>query len=405
MIVLSMSIYFTEVLDFSDLDAGFLIAGFGVSGVFVSIGLGHYIDRYGIKKSLLLANSFGILNFALLFIFENRYAQVFIIYTFCSIALSLQLPTAKLAVKKYTVESVRSLGYSIFYMAIFTGAALSGATVDFILSLGDTDVATFKWVFVVGFFEYVIATIIALKLRELDYEHHGEEEIDLVHKEVTGWEHTKESLSLKSFWRFFILTLLLVIVKAVYKHVFVTLPIFMYREIGEGAHFGYMLAVHKVFMIIAIPLFTMLIYYFNFYTLLAIGSLFSAIAFIPLMIAASYGSVLFFIFLVSLGEAIYAPRLIDYTLQVAPKGREGIFLAVAASPLILSVIVAGLVAGILLDSYCPDDGERECWKMWAWISGMTALMPILMIVFRKYLEQPEHEDEPYMPCANKSKNN
>ncbi|CAG9333587.1 unnamed protein product [Blepharisma stoltei] len=71
MVVLSMSLYFTEILKFSDIMTGILIAGFGVSGVLVSIGFGHYIDRHGIKKSLFLSNVFGILNFVLLYLFNN----------------------------------------------------------------------------------------------------------------------------------------------------------------------------------------------------------------------------------------------------------------------------------------------------------------------------------------------
>lgn len=360
MINLSMSIYLTQVLGFSDMSTGLLIAGFGTSGIIAAICFGYFIDIYGIRKSLLFSNFFGFVTFILLIFIENTYVQITVFFTCLSIALSVNLPTAKYAVKNYTLETSRSLGYSIFYMALFTGAGLSGAVVDLILSLGGVNMETFKIIFIVGACEMFIATLISFRLREIDFQNYGDTVIELNQFEKTGLNHTKETLSLKSFWRFILLTALLVIVKAVYKHIFVTLPIFMFREIGEDAHFGYMLAIHKVIMILAIPACTLLIYHFDSYTLLTIGCVFSALAFIPLMLGGNYLNVILFITIVSIGEAIYAPRLIDYTLAVAPKGREGIFLAVAASPLILSIIIAGLMAGILLDTYCPEDGEREC---------------------------------------------
>lgn len=55
---------------------------------------------------------------------------------------------------------------------------------------------------------------------------------------------------------------------------------------------------------------------------------------------AEWATVLFVIQL-SLGESIWSPRWYDYSMSVAPEGREGIFTAMASAPLFLGKFVTG----------------------------------------------------------------
>ena len=55
---------------------------------------------------------------------------------------------------------------------------------------------------------------------------------------------------------------------------------------------------------------------------------------------AEWATVLFVIQL-SLGEAIWSPRWYDYSMSVAPEGREGVFTAMASAPLFLGKFVTG----------------------------------------------------------------
>jgi hypothetical protein len=48
----------------------------------------------------------------------------------------------------------------------------------------------------------------------------------------------------------------------------------------------------------------------------------------------------------------------DYTMDIAPEGREGLFGAIAAAPLFLAKLPTGVLSGFLLEQFCPigDDG-------------------------------------------------
>ena len=163
-----------------------------------------------------------------------------------------------------------------------------------------------------------------------------------------------------------------------------------------------MIVIHEVVMIIGIPSFTFLIYYFSNYSLLIIGAVVSSVAPLIFVFGSGYLYVIVFVIVVSIGESIHVPRFVEYSVSIAPAGKEGVFLAVAAAPLPLGLIISGLSAGFLLSEYCPEDGERDCWAMWAIISGLSAIAPVFMMIFRPKLEQPQHEPQPYVSWSKKA---
>ena len=57
------------------------------------------------------------------------------------------------------------------------------------------------------------------------------------------------------------------------------------------------------------------------------------------------------------GEAIWSPRLYEYSTMIAPEGYEGTFVAVAFVPQYVSAGVVGVTSGYLLDRYVPEELE------------------------------------------------
>ena len=51
-----------------------------------------------------------------------------------------------------------------------------------------------------------------------------------------------------------------------------------------------------------------------------------------------------FVVCLSLGEAIWSPRWYDYSMSVAPEGREGIWTALASAPLFAAKLPTGACA-------------------------------------------------------------
>ena len=387
LIIIAASIYLTEVLGFSDIETGLIYAGLGLTAFTYSILCGTFPDRFGIRKSLFIANFSGLLAFVLLIFIRERYTQIAIMATLAMLSVAINIPTCKLAIKKYTSIEARSIAYSMFYVVLFGSAAISGVVVDLVLSLGNEDFETFRVMFIVGAVMLCIAIICTYFLRELEFSETGELERNVEPSETSYWKQTRGVFGLKSFWKFAGVTGCMVITRACYYHLEVTLPIYMYRQIEEGAHFGYMIALHELVMLVSIPPLTYLVYFFSNYSLLILGGVICSLAPFALLIEGSYLTVAIFVVGVSFGEAIHSPRLVEYTMEIAPSGSEGLFLSLAASPLMLSFIITGVTAGPLLETYCPEDGEKDCWVIWAYIGGVSFISPFLMLILRKYLEE------------------
>ena len=104
---------------------------------------------------------------------------------------------------------------------------------------------------------------------------------------------------------------------------------------------------------------------------------------------SSYLGVTLFVIIISIGESIYAPRLTDYTIEIAPLGAEAIFLGIAATPNSLALIVTGVTSGFLMNNYC--DTPQNCQNIWIWITGYSTSAVFLMFALRKYIElKPSH---------------
>jgi hypothetical protein len=66
-------------------------------------------------------------------------------------------------------------------------------------------------------------------------------------------------------------------------------------------------------------------------------------------------SITFFVVFFSIGEAIWSPRLYQYTAAIAPKGKEGSYMALSLLPYFVAKLVVGMLSGRMLERWCPDD--------------------------------------------------
>jgi dipeptide/tripeptide permease len=107
-----------------------------------------------------------------------------------------------------------------------------------------------------------------------------------------------------------------------------------------------------------------------------------------------YISIFFFIVLLSLGEALWSPRLYEYAAAIAPKGREASYMALSLLPFFLGKFFVGGLSGWLLEKFCPAVGPRNPEFMWFLIGCMAMVTPVGTLLFRKHLQLQEAGREP-----------
>jgi Na+/melibiose symporter-like transporter len=370
------TLYLTIQLKFTEKETGLIFASLGLIITFYSIIFSNLAKYIGIRQTFILGNIMGCIGYALVLLFKDRYIQYVSICVFLLFAISINLNNTKLGVKYYTYPKSRSIAYTIYYLVFFTASGVVAIIIEIMFNLYEKEAFLFQVIFSIGLFLYITTLFLSFFLKEIDLEN---EDYDSIHLMPIS-----QVMKLKSFWKLLGFVSLIIISKSVYFHLSGTLPVYMKNNIEGGNHFGLMMGLHQVILLIATPLFTCMVFYFDKYTILMIGTLITSLSPMALYYENSFLGVVLFTVFVSIGEGIYAPRVTDYTIEISPLGAEAIFLGIAAGPNSLSLIVTGISSGVLNDIYCYD--KATCQTIWFWISVYATSSVIFMFLFRKVLE-------------------
>lgn len=190
------------------------------------------------------------------------------------------------------------------------------------------------------------------------------------------------------FWRIAVFSGALLGVKSVYRHLDASLPKYLERTIGDQVHFGYIYSLNPLLIVVLAPLIGARVAACDIYWSIVVGTTLSALA--PLALATAMHSVYvdasLFVVVLSLGEALYSPRLAEFTLALAPPGLEGVYSSLASAPLLVVKLLVGVSSGELFASYCGrDETIVRCHLLWYSVAAGAASTPLLLVVLKRWL--------------------
>ncbi len=231
----------------------------------------------------------------------------------------------------------------------------------------------------------------------------------------------------KYFWIFLGMLTTTLFVRFIFFHFHYTFPKYGIRVLGEGAKIGSIYGVlNPVLIVFLVPLVASITKKVSSYKMLIIGSLVSSLSCFLAVIPSSkfehltqsvwgelvfvkwlgmadnmtelaanppvpeYWPLIVFIMVFTVGEAIWSPRLMQFTAEIAPKGKEGTYIALSVLPWFAAKFVVGPMSGLLLKAYTPLDEAGKAMTsypdhslIWIWIGGMALATPLGLLVFRK----------------------
>jgi len=211
-----------------------------------------------------------------------------------------------------------------------------------------------------------------------------------------------EVTSSPAFWRFFLLIVLLLGVRVIFRHLDATFPKYMTREFGSHAMYGSVIAINPLCVCLVVPLLAPISMRVHPLRMILLGASISSISPFFLATGHSYTTAVFFVTCLSLGEAVWSPRLFEYTVMVAENGREGTYMALASAPTFLATLISGAMSGWLLETFCPATGPRHAELMWFLIGCCSIVSPILLYVFYDYIDAPMDQIQGLPPHIEKA---
>lgn len=395
---LILTIFLTNEFGMSDTAAGWAYGAYGVMSTFFGFLCGWFIDYLGVRASLLVGSLVGAAARLVVALTLSRHTAMLMLYTCLPFAECLGIPIMTIGIKRYTNARNRTFAFSLFYSVMNVAALLAGPLVDCFRNMFGNGVAVhifpFEHEFNLSALRLVILTssiataamcvVVLFGIREIHVDESGNLSEFTPNRE-SPMQQTMQVLREPAFWRLTVFTVLLVGVRLVFRHIDATMPKYLTREFGPMAPFGMIYAINPFLIIFLVPLVGLVTRKIDSFSMIMAGSFVSAASPFWLSLDQTYTNVVLFMVTLSLGEAVYSPRVYEYTMEVSAHGAEGLYSSLSTAPLFSVQLLVGGMSGWLLTSFMPEDGPHHGRVLWTIVGIMSMTSPIAMWMLRGYI--------------------
>lgn len=462
--LMTLTLWLSSDVGLSDVSAGNYMGYWNLSYTLLIFGVGSLVDSVGIKKILVIGTILAIFSRFFLFVSTNFWVVTILGFVPQAVSVAFLSPVISVALKRYTKSDTSAMGFAMFYTLMNIGFACGGLIFDWIRqSFGEYgnvaipllgEISTYRFILFAAFLISFPAMVFIAILRDgIDLNDDGVLEFLPKKEKKEGafipvmLQSVKDSFKdaagifinvskQPAFWKFMALLGILLGVNYVFYHFHYTFPKYGIRVLGEGAKIGNIYGVlNPVIIVFFVPLIAWLTRKWSAYKMITIGSTVSVLSVFFVVLPDSfyapiadsifgrliwqewlevpegtgisvisvYLALCFFVAFFTIGEAIWSPRLMEYTAKIAPKGQEGSYLALSLLPKFISQPLVGFMSGKLLEVYVPatevvnDAGVKSLavgdisnhYMLWIWVGAIAAISPIGMIIFGKFLRAHE----------------
>jgi MFS family permease len=388
---LNLSLYLSNVLGFSDVDAGVIYGIWGIATSAFGIVLGSSIDSLGVRRALLIGGAFSLAG-RLLFVATSMQELAGVsLFVLQSIGAALSIPVLSIAVRQLLEPEQLALAFSLFYMAMQVGAIGSGLITDTLRGRTTHALPMLMW----------STPFVTLVYLALVWFYFPRESLVLYEKTPavnTCLRDARATCSDRVLWRLVLFSLALTGSCAVWRHLDVSMPKYIIRTLGVHARYGDVYAINPFVVLTSVTLVQSLLAKYDAYDVIVAGTLVTALSPLVLYFAArTYVALAAFMLVLSLGEIIYSPRVYEFMLQLAPRGREGVYSALASAPLFVIRFATGASSGFLLARYCPAPVAGtdllvhggHCQTLWVLVSLAALTTPLSLMLLRRCIYSKE----------------
>jgi dipeptide/tripeptide permease len=398
-----LAIYFTESLQFSETEAGDLIGFFSALVWFLPILGGTLADRFGFRRSLAFAYLalgvgyflLGSLDAAWLEPVRQAVPLSWLVLVFLAIPAfgpAIVKPCVVGTTARASAESVRSLGYSIYYTLVNIGGTL-GPVMAFAVrrSLGIENV--FR-VSAACMLVMCVATL--LFYREPRSE--GEPQVASVRQAMANLFRVLAN------FRFLLFLVIFSGFWVMFWQEFIALVLFIRTYVNPRADVELLLTIDPLAVILFQILVSFLMRKVRPFPAMTLGVLVASFAWVILAVGDMswqidgtyqlgpwrleliglpvWAGVALFV--LAVGEMIQSPRFYEYVSRLAPPGQQGVYMGYAFLPIAIGSALAGVIGGRLVHYFGEVRGAPQ--QLWWVIFGVGMLTTALMVVYDKMVK-------------------
>ena len=147
---------------------------------------------------------------------------------------------------------------------------------------------------------------------------------------------------------------------------------------------------NPILIFILTPMVTALTSQKDTYLMMIIGTFVMASPTFLLALGPSIYTLFGYLIIMTIGEAMWQPRFLQWVAEIAPKDMTGIYMGIGQFPWFLTKVVTSLYSGWFLMMYCPSGvppGQMNTEVMWL-IYGLIAIMsPVGLLLARRWMKR------------------
>lgn len=177
----------------------------------------------------------------------------------------------------------------------------------------------------------------------------------------------------------------LIPVQTLFTYNWLVLPAYIKRAYSGwiGDYFELASNANPILIFIAVPIITALTQRSKVYNMMILGTFVMAAPAFLLTIGPYWWALFGYILIMTIGEAMWQPRFLQYAAEIAPEGRTGEYMGVAQLPWFLTkVLVPLLYSGKMMDKFCPPEGPQNTQLMW-FIFACIAMSSTMLLILAK----------------------
>jgi len=201
--------------------------------------------------------------------------------------------------------------------------------------------------------------------------------------------------------RFVFFIFILIPVQTLFAHNWLTLPYYLDRAFagtGVSENFEFFSNLNPILIFVLAPIVAGLTARANTYKMMIYGTLVMAAPTFLLTFGTSVPLFLTYILLMSIGEAMWQPRFLQWIAEIAPEGKTGAYMGIGQLPWFLTKVVTSFYSGWFVANYIPKPDVNEATgeitvlatntgEMWLIYALIAMISPIALIVAKGWMKK------------------
>ena len=188
--------------------------------------------------------------------------------------------------------------------------------------------------------------------------------------------------------KFFFFIFALIPVQTLFTYNWLILPQYLERAFEGGfvsENFEVFANMNPILIFIAVPMITAVTQRRKVYQMMIAGTFVMAAPAFLLAIGTNLWLLLGYLLIMTVGEAMWQPRFLQYAAEIAPEGRTGAYMGVAQFPWFLTKMLVPLYSGVMLQKYVPSEGPRNPETMWFFFALIAMTTTVMLIVAKGWV--------------------